>query len=134
PPVKLVTRPPASRTMRLPAAVSQGESLYSQKPSKRPQATKQRSSAAEPSRLTPWDISVSVENLTILSSCDLRVSGGNPVASMLAESADIDETFMRSSFIHAPCPFSAQKSSRLIGLKTAPNVISPRSSKPIETE
>ena len=38
-PWKSVTTPPASRTMRLPAATSQGDSDISQKPSYRPPAT-----------------------------------------------------------------------------------------------
>lgn len=53
-PSMLVTVPPASSKMIFPAATSQGWRSYSQKPSKRPAATKHRSSAALPKRRTPW--------------------------------------------------------------------------------
>jgi hypothetical protein len=57
-PEKVVTRPPASRTSKTPAAVSHECSPNSQKPSKRPQATAARSMAAEPSRRTPCERNV----------------------------------------------------------------------------
>ena len=53
PPRKSVTKPPASRTSRMPAAMSQNWRSSSQKPSKRPAATQARSSAAEPKRRMP---------------------------------------------------------------------------------
>ena len=57
-PARSVTVPPASRTSNIPAAVSHEFNPNSQKASKRPQATEQRSSAAEPSRRTPCERSV----------------------------------------------------------------------------
>jgi hypothetical protein len=45
--------PPASFKIRLAAAVSQGFKPSSQKPSKRPQAKKQRSTVAAPALQTP---------------------------------------------------------------------------------
>ena len=51
-PSKSVTRPPASRTINSPAAVSQARRASSQNPSRRPAATEQRSKAAEPARRT----------------------------------------------------------------------------------
>ena len=50
PPSRVQTKPPASVTMRLPAAWSQGQRLYSKNRSVRPQATLHRSSAAAPRR------------------------------------------------------------------------------------
>src|SRR3981081_447722 len=52
-PSKRLTCPPASSTIRTPAAVSHGFRLNSQKPSNRPAATQHKSSAADPARLTP---------------------------------------------------------------------------------
>src|SRR6266481_7022439 len=53
PPCMSVTSPPASCTISTPAAVSHGLRLNSQNPSKRPQATQHKSSAADPARRTP---------------------------------------------------------------------------------
>ena len=52
-PSRSVTTPPASRTSRMPAAMSHGASVSSQNASKRPHATSARSSAAEPGRRMP---------------------------------------------------------------------------------
>ncbi len=54
-PIRSETRPPASSTSSEPAALSHGFSFNSQKPSKRPAATEQRSSAAEPARRIPCE-------------------------------------------------------------------------------
>src|SRR5439155_8756775 len=53
PPCMSETLPPASCTISTPSAVSHGLRLNSQNPSKRPQATQHRSSAADPTRRTP---------------------------------------------------------------------------------
>ena len=58
PSAKFVTRPPAYSTSRIPAAVSHGFRLNSQKASSRPAATYARSSAADPARRTPCERSV----------------------------------------------------------------------------
>lgn len=53
-PLRLVTVPPASWIMRMPAAMSQGIRPFSQKPSRMPQATYAKSREAAPQRRIPW--------------------------------------------------------------------------------
>ena len=72
--------------------VDHGLSDPSQKPSKRPQATYDKSSAAEPSLLT------ACASITKFLKCDISGSGfllivyGNPVTTMLSINVDIFET------------------------------------------
>ena len=83
-PSRSVTMPPASRTSSMPAAMSHGARLSSQKASKRPQATSARSSAAAPARRMPDVARMTRGELAQIASRCPRCLNGKPGADQRA--------------------------------------------------
>ena len=98
--------------------MSQGERPISQKPSVRPAATQARSRAAEPGRRTPAQRRVTLPNMRMYSSKCANSRNGKPVPMSASSSLSRPLTRMRRSFMKAPAPRVAVKSSLRFGSKT----------------
>ena len=104
PPSKSATRPPASRTSRIPAAMSHGLSPISQNPSKRPAATCARSRVAAPALRMPDAFGNNARNVFSQGSIFSIVRTGKPVPKRARSRCWVRLTLILRSLRWAPCP------------------------------